>query len=498
MDEEIRQRILHLHTVEKLSVRQIAQQLHISRKTVTAIVKGEAAEKITYSKPSILDPYKSLIGQWYKDYPLLKSIQVYKRLKEYGYKGGHTVVSEYTIQYRKKKNEYYHALHFLPGEEAQVDWVVVHPVRSKPPRADDATSLTWRTSNGVKDSTLGTVYAFLMVLSYSRYVWGKFYPRCSFEFFLDGHIECFRKFSGLPHSCRYDNLKSVVLQRIPETKYNPQFLEFARHYGFGIYLCNTYSPHEKGRVERVGLDVRTFLYGKTFKDIKDLNEKFSIWLTEKNNTVHRSTNKKPDEMFKEERLIHLPVKEYSPARIIPAVLVSKTGFIQFETNKYSVPNTCAGKTADIVVYPEKIEIFAGNSRVALHKRIFLNNQMIENPLHREKLFEITPGYKYQRILQLMQNMDKAIETFLTHAEHNGEDKIAYAYELFKLLKLVPRDTLIWAVKKACSVSAYKLKSVISSLDLPKEKENNAVYPKDTNILNIKYEERRLEDYDRHE
>ncbi len=482
MDEEIKQKILHLHTVEKLSVRQIAEQMRISRKTVSLAVKGDTKEKLTYTKTSILNPYKSLIGQWYKDYPLLKSIQVYKRLKEYGYKGGCRIVSEYTFQYRKKKSDYYHELTFLPGEEAQVDWVVV------------------------KDPVLGVVYAFLMVLSYSRFAWGRFYPRCSFEFFLDGHIECFRKFGGTAHSNRYDNLKSVVLERNParlssartETKYNPQFLEFARHYGFGIYLCNIRSPHEKGRVERKGGDVRTFLYGQTFKDIHDLNEKFHLWLTERNDIIHRGTNKKPNEMIKEEKLIRLPIKEYSPTRIIPAVSVSKTGFIQFETNKYSVPNTCASKKADIIVYPEKIEIFAGSSRVALHKRTFKKNQTIENPLHREKLLEITPGYKQRRILQLMQGMDKAVETFLTMSESNGEDKNAYAYELFKLLKLVSRDTLIWAVKKACSVSAYKLKAVTSLLDLPKEKDSNPVYPKDTNLLNMKYEERRLSDYDRHE
>lgn len=474
MDDETGQKILYLYTVMKLSVRQIAKQLRIGRETVAMVIREDSAEELIYPKTSILDQYKPLIGQWYKEYPLLKSVQVYQRLKEYGYKGGYRIVSEYTYPYRKKKTDYYHELTFLPGEEAQVDWVVV------------------------KDSILGTVYAFLMVLSYSRYAWGKFYPRSSFEFFLDGHIECFRRFNGTAHSNRYDNLKSVVLARNPETKYNPQFLEFARHYGFGIYLCNTYSPHEKGRVERKGGDVRTFLYGQTFKDIQDLNEKFSIWLNLRNNTIHRGTNRKPVEMFKEEKLIQLPVKEYSPTRIIPAALVSKTGFVQFETNKYSVPNTCASKRADITVYPERIEVFINNSRAALHKRVFSKNQTIENPLHREKILEMTPKYKQQRILQLIQNMDKDMELFLTKAESEGENKIVYAYELFKLLKLVPRNTLIWAVKKVSSVCAYKLKSVISLLDLPKEKETNPVYPKDANILNIKYEERRLSDYDKHE
>lgn len=474
MDDGTKERILHLYTVEKLSIRQIAEQMDVGRKAAAGVIKDSNCEKAQPQKVSNLDQYKSLIGQWYKEYPLLKSKQIYERLKEYGYKGGYRTVSKYTLQYRKKKSEYYHALTFVPGEEAQVDWFTV-------------TNLPF-----------GTVYAFVMVLSYSRYAWGKFYPRNSYEFFLDGHIECFRKFNGIPHSCRYDNLKSVVLARYPETKYNPQFLEFARHYGFRIYLCNTYSAHEKGRVERKGQDIRSFLYGKTFKDIQDLNEKLYIWLEEKNNTIHRSTNRVPNEMFKEEKLIHLPVNEYKPCRIIPSVLISKTGFIQFEMNKYSVPNTCSLKKADMTVYPEKIEIFMNNSRVAVHRRNFGRYQTIENPMHREKILGVTPKYKYARILQLMQNMDNDIALFLAKAEAEGEDKLSYAHELFKLLKLVSRNTLIWAVKKAYATSAYKLKAVTSLLDLPKEKESNPVYPRDTNLLNIKYEERGLDTYDRHE
>ncbi len=476
MDEAIKGRILHLYTVEKLSIRQIAEQLHIGRKAAAGVINDSNCEKTSALGQKVfnIDPYKSLIGQWYKEYPKLKSIQIYERLKEYGYKGGYRTVSKYTLQYRQKKNEYYHALTFVSGEESQVDWFTV-------------TNLSF-----------GVVYAFVMVLSYSRYSWGKFYPRNSFEFFLDGHIECFRKFNGITHTYRYDNLKSVVLSRYPETRYNPQFLEFARHYGFGIHLCNTYSAYEKGRVEKKGQDVRSFLYGNTFKDINNLNDKFYAYLDKRNDIIHRSTNRKPNEMFKEEKLIQLPVKEYSPTRIIPAVLVSKTGFIQFEMNKYSVPNTCASKNADIIAYPEKLEVIINNSRVALHKRIFSKNQTIENPMHREKILEITPKYKQQRILQLMQSMDNDIALFLIKAEAEGEDKLSYAYELFKLLKLVSRNTLIWAIKKACSVSAYKLKAVLSLLDLPKEKENNPVYPKDTNLLNIKYKERGLDSYDRHE
>ena len=98
-----------------------------------------------------------------------------------------------------------------------------------------------------------------MILSYSRYVFAHFFSRYSFEFFIEGHLMAFDDFVGLPRALRYDNLKSVVLKREP-LQYNPAFLEFARHYGLEIRLCNPASGNEKGRVERLIRSIRdTFL-----------------------------------------------------------------------------------------------------------------------------------------------------------------------------------------------------------------------------------------------
>ena len=469
MEESQAARIIHLHTVEKLTFRQIARQLNINRKSVSNVIRQNEC-KIETKKESILAPYYGLIGQWYKDYPLLQASQIYDRLKSYGYKGSYPLVVVYTQNLRKRKKPIYHSLTFLPAQEGQADWFVV-------------TGLPF-----------GKVYGFIFVLSYSRYAWGKFYVRNSFEFFLDGHIECFRKIGGIPHTCRYDNLKSVVISREPEIKYNAQFLDFSRFYNFSIYLCNPYAGNEKGRVERIIRDIRGFLYGLEPEDLRDLNTKYHLMLEQRNDKVHRVTGKKPIEMLKEEKLLSLPDKEYQVSRIIPC-LISKTGFIEFDTNKYSVPNTYSSKTAEIIAYPDKIEIVIGSHKIATHKRSFLRGQKIENPLHREKLLNITPKYKYQRILQLMQRMDPSINHFLTQAQESGEDEIQYAYQLFKLLKICSKAMLISCIKEASSIKAFKIKTILSKLNLPYEKGKNPVYPKDGKLLDINYEERRLEDYD---
>lgn len=470
MDESLIKRVLHLYEVEKLSQRQIAKQLGLNRHTISKFVRSSGKVVIPPRKDLIANPYQGLINQWYSDYPYLKASQVYERLKSYGYTGSYPSLVRHTRELRKRKPRAYHALEFLPGEEAQVDWFVI------------------------TELPFGKLYAFILILSYSRFAWGKIYPRNSFEFFVDGHIECFKKIGGVPHRCRYDNLKSVVISRQPEIQYNPQFLDLARFYGFSLYACNPYSGNEKGRVERVGRDLRSFLYANEFNDLPNLNHRFWNWLEKRNDTPHRATSKTPGELLKQEKLLPLPQLEYQAGKIIP-IRVSSTGFVEFETNKYSVPTSCSGHRASLIVYPEKVVVLVKSQPVATHKRSFLRKQVLQNPLHREKLLNQTPQFKYQRILQLMKNMDSNLAQFLIQAKENGEDEMLYAYQLFKLLKLYSRAMLISAVREACSLKAFQLKTVLSLLNHPTDKEVNPVYPKDTNLLNIDYQKRRLEDYD---
>lgn len=467
--EQIRSKILHLREVEKLSARQISEVTGINRKRIARIIRSEGALPMKIEKDSMLEPYRNLIAQWYKEYPRLKAKQIYERINSYGYVGSYASVVRFSRQYRQVKTTAYHVLSFLPAEEAQIDWFFF------------------------KHETLGTVAGFLYVLAYSRYAWGKFYLKSGFEFFLDGHLQCFNHLKGLARRHRYDNLKSVVLKREPVIQYNPQFLDFARFFGFSIHLCNPYKGNEKGRVERLIRDIRVFLYAETFTDLADLNHKFQSWLGVRNNQIHRATGKTPKFMLEEERLLSLPQIPYLPSRTIP-VLVSKTNRCEFETNKYSVPDTCSGKTGQLIAYPEKIEIFVRGQRVATHSRCFGEKQEIVNPLHSETLLKRTPNFKMQRILQLMRKMHAEFNCFIERQE-TEEEKIQAAYQLFLLLKNHSRYTLYSAVGELNQTGCFKIKALFSKLSLPQPKDAAPVWPQNELLLNLNYENRRLEDYD---
>jgi len=455
--------------VEKLSGRQIAEALGIGRKRVRRILEG-AGSAAAIPRASILDEYNHLIAHWYKQHPLLKATQVYERLKAYGYHGGYVSVARVTQEYRAPKHSAYHPLTFLPGAEAQLDWFFFNHER------------------------IGQVAGFVYLLSYSRYAWGIFYPKTSFEFFLAGHLECFKHIGGLARCHRYDNLKSVVLKRSPgNIEYNPQFLDFARFYGFSIHACNPYSGNEKGRVERLIRDIRVFLYAETFDSLGDLNEKFHLWLGKRNIAIHRSTQKAPKDLLGQERLIHLPENPYLPRRIIQAV-ASKTALVEFETNKYSVPSPCASKALEIIAYPDRIEICVESKTVANHRRSFGKNEAIQNPLHAETLLNRTPQFKMRRVLQVMTDMDPAFKHFFDHQD-NDDERMSAAYQLFILLKTHSRSMLISAIRELNTLACFKIRALMSLLHLPESQEPERLWPQNQQLLNLTYEERKLNDYD---
>jgi len=464
--EAIESRVKHLHAVEKLSIRQIAKSLRMGVRRINRILGGQRVSRP--AKPTIVTPYERLIDQWYQEHPYLQAQQVHERLKPYGYTGSYVRVVLHTRKYRRKKKQTYHELVFLPGEEAQVDWMY------------------WRLPTGM-------AYGFVFLLSYSRHLHVRFYPRCTMEFFLDGHISAFREIGGVPRKCRYDNLKSVVAARTPELTLNAQFMDFCRHYAFGVHPCTVRRPNEKGRVERVIRDIKDHLKVTPCESIADLNKQVTLWRQQRNGALHRTTKRTPAEMFKEERLIPLPLLPYHPRRSV-MVTVGKTGFVSFETNRYSVPSQ-PDTTLELMAYPERIELHEKGRKIAVHNRSFLRNQKIENPQHRERLLSITPHFKQKRIYELMRDMDICVRQFISAAGQDGQDALLVAYDLFKLLKQTSKSILLSALREANAAGICRTKHLVSILNIPHKIEDNPVYPQNQRLLTITYEGRNLKDYD---
>ena len=463
-------KIKYLKEVKGLTFRQIEAEAGIPRKRASKIYSGVLP--MIEKRGFLLDPYRDLITSWLQDIPSLKAIQIWHRLKERGIAVSYRATAEYTLEWRKKKKgKVYWPLTFLPGEEGQVDWFfAAHPC-------------------------LGKLAGFALVLSYSRYVFAHLIPRSSFEFFIEGHLLAFERFEGTPRALRYDNLKSVVLKREPLT-YNPAFLEFARYYGFEIRLCNPASGNEKGRVERLIRSIReTFLNtADHHQSLQAVNEALHQWTFQKNQTVHRATDRIPAEAKKEETLKALPAKPWNNVRVHPPQSPTKTGFMIFDTNLYSVPEYKAHGPLSLHSSTDRVEIYdAKGNRVACHPRSFGRKKEIANPLHRSGKYLSKKG-KRDRIHAVIKNMDPEMEKFLEQNTHAGEDPYQSAYVFFTLLKEHSRGLLLSLVREAVEQKCCRMKWILSRLNLSST-QTEAVSPQNAALLAIDYKPRPLEDYD---
>src|SRR5262249_56660339 len=116
------------------------------------------------------------------------------------------------------------------------------------------------------------------------------------------HLRAFAFFGGWPATLLFDNMKQVKLGR---GQWNPLFIDFANHYGIAVKTHRVRRPRTKGKVERMVDYVKdSFLNGRAFIDVDDLNAQGLHWLANVANVrVHATTGQRPIDLLAAEKLI---------------------------------------------------------------------------------------------------------------------------------------------------------------------------------------------------
>jgi transposase len=124
--------IRHQVIIEGKSQRDVAKELHHSRKTITKALALRIPPGYRLSKPRpspVIEPVRHIIDAWLEQNKHTRPKQrqtgqrIYERLRdEYGFKGHYGTVQRYIRQAADRQKEVFMPLQFEPGEEAQVDW----------------------------------------------------------------------------------------------------------------------------------------------------------------------------------------------------------------------------------------------------------------------------------------------------------------------------------------------------------------------------------------
>lgn len=427
--------ILRLYHAEKWPVGTIASQLGTHHTTVQRVLRQGGLElKAVAPRPSVVDPFVPFIIEQLEKYPRLRASRLFAMVKERGYPGGADHFRRIVGRLRPKKPaEAFQRLRTMPGEQAQVDWA--HFGKLQIGRAQRP------------------LWAFVLVLSYSRRLVLRFFPGAAMPFFLQGHVDAFCELGAVPRVILYDNLKSAVLERHGDAiRFNPALLELAAHYRFEPRPVAVARGNEKGRVERAIRYVRdAFFEARTFVDLDDLNRQALEWTS--TCSLERSwvedRNRTVRDAFEEERNALLPLApEPFPAHERVEVEVGKTPYVRFDLNDYSVPHDRTQRTLVAFADLGVVRILDGNVVVATHGRSWDRGQQIEQPEHLQRLVEEKRRARVHRGLDRLTKAAFSARGFLKLLAERGGNVGNTTVRLLQLLDAVGAAELEEALVEA--------------------------------------------------
>jgi transposase len=229
--------ILDLHR-QGLSVSAIALQLGIDRKTVRKYL-ARGLEVPVYGprqpRPRRIDPFVSYLRERVEAWPGLTGRRLFRELKERGYPGGYTAVTDALRDLRPPAAPPFEVrFETPPGDQAQVDFAQFQVAFADEP---GVTRIVW---------------LFSLVLGYSRLLWARFVLHQDLQTVLRCHLAAFAALEGVPRQILYDRMKTAVSGEDAEGHivYNRALVDFARHHVFHPKACRPYRAKTTDEVEQ--------------------------------------------------------------------------------------------------------------------------------------------------------------------------------------------------------------------------------------------------------
>lgn len=350
------------HLVEGWSIREISRQLKVSRPTIRKMLKDGEVPRYNRQQPKpcpVMDPYREFIEAILKEdenAPVKQrhtAARIYERLcDEQDFSGGESTVRHYVRKLRNIQKECFLKLEAATGEQMQIDF-------------------------GHAEVNIGgerkNAHLFCMRLKYSSVPFVIAFPTERLEAFLEGHVQGFAYFGGVPKEGLYDNATTQVVKILegPDREEHEWFSSLRAHYLFNSFFCRPARGNEKGSVESLVKYVRrrALVPVPSFKTWDELNVHLLCW-------CEREKKKHQDKWLEEEKdLRPLPTVPFSAARP-QSVKVNSYSLVTVDRNQYSVPCEYTGQMLLAKAYVDRIDIIHNNQIVASHSRCYERGQVL--------------------------------------------------------------------------------------------------------------------------
>ena len=334
---------------------EIARRWDCDYRTVKRYFEQDVVPTRKITKPSKLDPYRTIIKA--KVDLGCTGSSIYHFIKKKGYDGKYSILRDY-VRSIKVEGEQKATIRFEtnPGLQAQVDW-------------KEGMQLINRRGE------IFEINIFLMLLGYSRTKYFELTIDKNQETLMMAMINGFRYFQGVPKEIIFDNMKTVIDRsrtNYQQAVVNETFYQFSKDMGFEVWPCKAYRPQTKGKVEALAkLTSRLNPYNNEFDTLEELEEIVREVMNDINNDESYATNEKPLTLLEKEKeyLLPLPNQELINNYFTKPIrrIVTKESMITYMNNKYSLEPKYIGKSVNLEVSDTHLKIIYGKEIIAIHK-----------------------------------------------------------------------------------------------------------------------------------
>lgn len=354
----------------------IAAKLGVHPKTVSRAIARDGAPKGRRQRGFLkLAPFRAQVdgllgeGVW-------NAVVILRLLKAKGYSGSISQLKRY-ISPKRVLRQSRATVRFEtdPGRQLQSDWgqhvTMVGGVETK-------------------------VHFIVNTLGWSRrmHVWAT--DSEDAEHTYEGLVRAFEYFGGVTREVLVDNQKCAVLEhRTGEApRFNPRFMDLAGHYGFQPRACRPARARTKGKDERMVGYVKHHFFAlhRESESMAHLNQSLEQWLSEvADRRVHGTVREVVAERFAREapHLGALPAARYD-TRYREHRIVGWDAFVDVRGNRYSVPDTLAGRDVTVCITLDGvIAVCDGDVVVAEHRVQPRERGWVSVPGHHASLWRDT-------------------------------------------------------------------------------------------------------------
>jgi transposase len=436
--------ILQLHA-QGVGKREIARVLNVSRLTVRKVLRSNAVQVPTLSRPEKAEPYREQILElWHRCKGNL--VRVQEELAASGASFSYSALTAFCRRHGIGQPPVLAAgaYEFLPGEELQHD-TSPHEVLLADRRRKVQTASA--------------------VLCYSRMLFFQLYPtfqRFDCKVFL---TEALRYFGGAPtQRVMIDNTHVVVLRGTGrEMVAVAEMAAFAERFGFRFQAHERGDANRSGRVERPFHFIEhNFLAGRSFATWSDLNQQARQWCDRVNASYKKHIRAVPRELFVLEQRHLRPLPVWIPEVYrLHERMVDVEGYVALQSNRYSVPLAWIGRRVEVRETKDKVEIQRDARNLVTHQRIAeAEHQRVLLAQHRPPRGQASQRPHPHPEEQLILKAAPEIADYVAALKQRSRKLIVLALrQLLRLVREYPREPVLAAVREAARYGLYDLDRV---------------------------------------